>query len=172
MGVTAYIGLGANLGDREANIRRALDVLDADPRVTITRRSSLIETDPVGGPAGQPRFFNGVAELATELSPQDLAALLHAIETQLGRQRRGPNAPRTIDLDLLLYDDLCLETDALTIPHPRMHERRFVLAPLAEIAPSARHPICDRTAREMLAMVEESRHPQTMRDKPRRGERQ
>jgi 2-amino-4-hydroxy-6-hydroxymethyldihydropteridine diphosphokinase len=125
----AYIGLGSNLGDRVANVRRALDEL----RPASTSR--LVETDPVGY-LDQPRFVNAVALVGTDLAPRALLDRLLGIECDLGRTRDGPRfGPRTIDLDLLLYDDLVLDEPGLTIPHPRMHERRFVLEPLAEIAP-------------------------------------
>jgi 2-amino-4-hydroxy-6-hydroxymethyldihydropteridine diphosphokinase len=125
----AYIGLGSNLGDRVANVRRAL--AEVEP----ARASRLLETDPVGY-VDQPRFVNAVALVETDLAPRGLLDRLLEIERDLGRTRDGPRfGPRTIDLDLLLYDDLVLDEPGLTIPHPRMHERRFVLEPLAEIAP-------------------------------------
>ena len=125
----AYIGLGANLGDREVTIRRALALLGA------TRVSTLRETEPVGY-LDQPRFLNGVAEVETNLPPRALLERLLAIERELGRTREGPRyGPRTIDLDLLLYDGVELDEPGLTLPHPRLHERTFVLEPLAELAP-------------------------------------
>jgi 2-amino-4-hydroxy-6-hydroxymethyldihydropteridine diphosphokinase len=131
-----YIGLGANLGDREAAIRGALDRLDALAGVRVKRVSSLRETDPVGY-EDQPRFLNGVAELDSTLEPLELLDRLLEIERTLGRTRHGPRfGPRTIDLDLLLYDDLVLDHARLTIPHPRMTERAFVLEPLAELEPA------------------------------------
>jgi 2-amino-4-hydroxy-6-hydroxymethyldihydropteridine diphosphokinase len=126
----AYVGLGANLGDREATIRRAVELL---PDVVAV--STLIETDPVGYLV-QPRFLNGVAALETELSPRELLEQLLEIERALGRTRDGPRyGPRTIDLDLLLYGDAEIDEPGLTVPHPRMHERRFVLEPLVELDP-------------------------------------
>ena len=125
----AYVGLGANLGDREATVRRALELLGA------ARVSTLIETEPWGF-ADQPRFLNAVAELETAESPRVLLDRLLEIERELGRTREGPRyGPRTIDLDLLLYGDLELDEPGLTVPHPRLHERLFVLEPLAELAP-------------------------------------
>ncbi len=125
----AYVGLGANLGDREAAIRRAVELLGAG------RLSTLRETEPWGY-ADQPRFLNAVAELETEEEPRALLERLLAIERELGRLRAGPRyGPRTIDLDLLLYGDLELDEPGLTVPHPLLHEREFVLEPLAELAP-------------------------------------
>jgi 2-amino-4-hydroxy-6-hydroxymethyldihydropteridine diphosphokinase len=124
-----YVGLGANLGDREAAIRRAVELLGAQ------RLSTLRETEPWGY-ADQPRFVNAVAELETEEEPRALLERLFAIERELGRVRQGPRyGPRTIDLDLLLYGDLELDEPGLAVPHPRLHEREFVLEPLAELAP-------------------------------------
>jgi 2-amino-4-hydroxy-6-hydroxymethyldihydropteridine diphosphokinase len=126
---TAYVGLGANLGDREATVRRAAELLGA------ARVSTLIETEPWGY-ADQPRFVNAVAELETDKSPRALLERLLEIERELGRTREGPRyGPRTIDLDLLLYGDEQLEEPGLVVPHPRLRERAFVLEPLAELAP-------------------------------------
>ena len=150
MAAIAYIGLGSNLGDRAATLQGALDALNAHPRIDAVRCSRRIETEPVGGPSGQPRYLNAVAELTTTLGPDALLALLQTVETRFGRTRSVPNAPRTLDLDLLLYDDLCRTTPELTIPHPHMHERRFVMGPLAEIAPDAWHPVVRKTAGEIL----------------------
>jgi 2-amino-4-hydroxy-6-hydroxymethyldihydropteridine diphosphokinase len=125
----AYVGLGANLGDREETIRAAVAEL---PDVVAV--SPLRETDPVGV-ADQPQFLNGVAALETELAPRELLDVLLAVERRLGRERRERWGPRTIDLDLLLYGDEVIDEDGLKIPHPRLHERRFVLEPLADLAP-------------------------------------
>lgn len=130
-----YIGLGANLGDRERTIRRALDLLAAEPGVRVVAVSALRETEPVGL-VDQPRFLNGAAALDTELSPRELLERLLAVERALGRRRDGQRfGPRTIDLDLLVYGDLELDEPRLTVPHPRLHERRFALEPLAELDP-------------------------------------
>jgi 2-amino-4-hydroxy-6-hydroxymethyldihydropteridine diphosphokinase len=125
----AYVGLGANLGDREATIRSALAALPGVAAV-----STLRETEPLGV-TDQPRFLNGVAAVETELSPRELLDSLLAVERRLGRERRERWGPRTIDLDLLLYGGEELEEPGLTVPHPLLHERRFVLEPLAELAP-------------------------------------
>jgi len=131
-----FVGLGSNLGDREATILRALARLQDDHELRVVRVSTLRETEPVGY-LEQPRFLNGVVELATELPARDLLTRLLAIEGELGRTRGDgpPLGPRTIDLDLLLYGDEVIAQAGLQIPHPRMHERRFVLEPLAELAP-------------------------------------
>jgi 2-amino-4-hydroxy-6-hydroxymethyldihydropteridine diphosphokinase len=132
----AFVGLGSNLGDREATILRALAALSADPDVEVVRVSSLRETDPVGY-VDQPKFLNGAVELETTLAPRELLARLLAVERSLGRTREGPPlGPRTIDLDLLLYGEARIAEAGLQIPHPRLHERAFVLEPLAELDPS------------------------------------
>jgi 2-amino-4-hydroxy-6-hydroxymethyldihydropteridine diphosphokinase len=125
----AYVGLGANLGDREGTIRAAVAQLPG-----VVAVSPLRETDPVGV-TDQPQFLNGVAELETELEPRELLDVLLAVERRLGRERRERWGPRTIDLDLLLYGDEVIDEDGLTVPHPRLRERRFVLEPLADLAP-------------------------------------
>ncbi|MDX6487867.1 MAG: 2-amino-4-hydroxy-6-hydroxymethyldihydropteridine diphosphokinase [Gaiellaceae bacterium] len=132
----AFVGLGSNLGDREATILRALARLQEEPGLSVVRVSALRETEPVGY-LEQPRFLNGVAELSTELSARELLSRLLAIERDLGRTRDDgpPLGPRTIDLDLLLHGDEVIAQAGLQVPHPRMHERRFVLEPLAEVAP-------------------------------------
>jgi len=128
-----YVGLGSNLGDREGTIRRALELLAAGGDIEIEAVSSLRETDP-DGYEDQPRFLNGAAALRTQLNPQEVLERLQDVERQLGRDRSGPRfGPRTIDLDLLLYDGERLEEPGLRIPHPRLAERRFVLEPLAEL---------------------------------------
>ena len=130
----AYVGLGANLGGREATIRRAAELIGA------TRLSTLIETEPWGY-ADQPRFLNAVAEIETEEPARALLARLLAVERRLGRTRDGPRyGPRTIDLDLLLYGDEMIDEPGLTVPHPHLHERRFALEPLAELAPELEIP--------------------------------
>jgi 2-amino-4-hydroxy-6-hydroxymethyldihydropteridine diphosphokinase len=130
----AFIGIGSNLGDREATIRRALELLGP------ARVSTLRETDPVGF-LDQPRFLNGAAEIETELPPRALLGRLLEIERELGRTRAGPRfGPRAIDLDLLLYGDAVVVEPGLVVPHPRLHEREFALEPLAELDPALELP--------------------------------
>ena len=132
----AFVGLGANLGAPERQIRQAFLDLDAIPHTRLVRSSSLYRSEPVGY-ARQPQFVNAVAQLETGLPAERLLAELEAIETRHGRQRSFANAPRTLDLDLLLFGNAVIETEKLQVPHPRMHERAFVLLPLIEIAPDA-----------------------------------
>ena len=137
----AYIGLGANLGEREAALRGAVERLAAEPGVQVVAVSSFRETDPVGAVQEQPRFLNGAAAVETTLAPRRLLELLLRIETEFGRRRQGPQGgPRTLDLDLLLYGDEEIDEPGLRVPHPRLHERAFVLEPLAELgwSPSGR----------------------------------
>jgi 2-amino-4-hydroxy-6-hydroxymethyldihydropteridine diphosphokinase len=129
----AWIGLGANLGDREAALRAAVRAIAALPGTQVLRTSSLYRSAPVD--AGGPDYLNAVAEIATTLEPHALLAALQAIEHGAGRERPYRNAPRTLDLDILLYGEQRITTPALTVPHPRMAERAFVLRPLAELAP-------------------------------------
>ena len=150
---TAYIALGGNLGDRRANLERAIELLRATPGVRVTKVSSFIETPAVGGPPGSPPFLNAAAELETTLSPRQLLDRLLSIEQTIGRRRREKWGPRVIDLDLLLYGDETIAEPNLQVPHPLMHERRFVLEPLAEIAPQARHPILQRSIETLLATL-------------------
>jgi 2-amino-4-hydroxy-6-hydroxymethyldihydropteridine diphosphokinase len=131
----AYVGLGANLGDREATIRRALDLLAADPGIEVVAVSTLRDTEPVGY-LDQPRFLNGAAALETTLPPEELLDRLLATERSLGRVRVRRHGPRTIDLDLLLYGGQTLDEPGLVVPHPQLHERAFVLEPLAELDPA------------------------------------
>ena len=132
----AYVGLGSNLGDREATIRRALALLGAHREVALAAVSTLRKTEP-WGLADQPPFLNGAAAVDTRLAPRDLLDVLLEIELELGRVREGERyGPRTIDLDLLLYGDLELDGPGLTVPHPRLHERAFALEPLQELEPA------------------------------------
>jgi 2-amino-4-hydroxy-6-hydroxymethyldihydropteridine diphosphokinase len=148
--VLAYVALGANLGDRAGNIRSAIDAIDAIPGVRVTRVSTLIENPAVGGPENSPSFLNGVAEVEATLAPEVLLDRLLEIERSLGRERRARWAPRSIDLDVILYGDRVIDAPNLKVPHPLMHERRFVLEPLAEIAPDVMHPVLDQSMRSLL----------------------
>jgi len=143
---SVYLSLGSNLGDRAANLRAAIDRVGAVGKVAAV--SSFYETEPVEF-TEQPWFLNCVVKLETEKMPKQLLAALLDIERQMGRHRDRTKGPRIIDLDILLVGSSVIETKGLTIPHPAMHERRFVLAPLAEIAPEVRHPVLKQTIREL-----------------------
>jgi 2-amino-4-hydroxy-6-hydroxymethyldihydropteridine diphosphokinase len=162
---TVFLGLGSNLGDREAHLRRALARL-AEEGVSIRALSSLFETEPVGGPP-QGWFLNAVARGETEQAPEGLLAACLAVEAAQGRVRDERNGPRTVDLDILFYGDLVIERPSLVIPHPRLGERRFVLEPLAELAPDLRHPVSGLTVRDLLARCPDTsdvrRHPESTR---------
>lgn len=139
MNARAFIALGSNLQDPAAQVARAFAKLAELPRTRLVKQSSLYRTAPVGYD-DQPDFINAVAEVATSLGPLDLMRALQELETGFGRERSFANAPRVLDLDLLLYDDQVMQTPDLILPHPRMHERGFVLFPLAEIAPDLEIP--------------------------------
>ena len=143
---TAYLSLGSNLGDRESNLQAAVSRLKDLGKVAAV--SSLYETEPVDL-AAQPWFLNCVVALETEKMPKQFMSRLLSIEQSMGRKRLQPKGPRIIDLDILLFGNSVVDTKGLTIPHPAMHERRFVLEPLAEIAPEQRHPVFKRTVREL-----------------------
>ena len=148
---TVYLGLGSNVGDRRINLDRARALIEsADLRVV--RASSIYETEP-REVRNQPWFLNMVVESETVLFPMQLLSAIHGIERELGRKRLTPKGPRTIDIDILLYANFAIRTGVLEIPHPRLIERRFVLEPLAEIAPDLRHPVSRKTVRELLAGV-------------------
>ena len=148
-GHTVYLSLGSNVGDRRAQIESALSLLQKEC-VRIVKRSSLYETEPVDM-VEQPWFLNCVVEAQTDLSPREVLEAIQRIEERLGRERTIPRGPRTIDIDVLLYDAIVLREPQLEIPHPRMARRRFVLVPFAEIAPALVHPTSHRTIADLLA---------------------
>jgi len=150
--VEACVGLGSNLGDRRGHLRAGLTGLRRSGRVLAV--SPLYETEPLGL-REQPAFLNAVARMETALPPRELLRALLEAEAERGRARREKDGPRTLDLDLLLYGDEVIEEEGLTVPHPRMHLRRFVLVPLAAVAPWWRHPSLGKTVQELLEAVED-----------------
>lgn len=156
--VRAFIGLGSNLGQREDFIARAIVSLAEAPGVALCRRAGLYETEPVGM-QGQPWFLNTVVEIETDLTPYELLSLCKQIERSVGRQERERYSSREIDVDILLYDELVVNEPDLQIPHAQLHRRRFVLVPLAEIAPEQSHPVFQRTIIELLNDLESSGDP-------------
>ena len=152
-GTRAYVGLGANLGDREATLRSAVAKLARVPGVQVLAVSSLLENPAVGGPPDSPPFINAAAAVESSLDARTLLGQLLRIESELGRQRHEKNDPRTIDLDLLLFNRAVIDAEGLKVPHPEMHHRRFVLQPLSEIAPDAIHPVLRATVVELLGRL-------------------
>ena len=148
MGKIAYLSLGSDLGDRAANLRAAIAQLNLAGRLLAV--SALYETQPVDVPA-QPWFLNCVAAIETEKTPRELLSLALQTEATMGRLRMNEKGPRKIDIDVVLFGDSVVDEPGLKIPHPSLHRRRFVLEPLVEIAPGARHPLLGKTARELLA---------------------
>lgn len=166
MAEVAYLSLGSNVGDRAANLRAALAQLEGAGSVQAV--SALYETQPVDVP-DQPWFLNCVAAIETGMTPRQLLKFVLSVEADMGRVRMRDKGPRKIDIDLLLFGNRVLQEPGLTIPHPAMHERRFVLEPLAEIAPEARHPVLKKTAREFLAALDNSQIVRRMEGNPRTG---
>jgi 2-amino-4-hydroxy-6-hydroxymethyldihydropteridine diphosphokinase len=151
--VIAYLGLGANLGDPEEQLQEALGRLNDAEEVEVTRVSTFYRNPPLG-PENQPWYINAVARVRTRLGPEELLRLLQQIEADMGRVRGERWGPRVIDLDLLLYNGEVIFTPKLVVPHPEMHRRVFVLAPLAEIAPRAWHPVLGKSAGDLLAKLD------------------
>jgi len=150
--VMVYLGLGSNLGNRQANLERTLDFLSH--RLRVERVSSIYDTEPVGN-IEQPRFLNQVCQVYTTLAPTELLTLAKGFESQMGRSLNKSNAPRPIDIDILFYGDQIIETPELIIPHPRLAERAFVLIPLAEISPDLVHPVSGKTIKELSQSIKE-----------------
>lgn len=156
--VDAYIALGSNLGDRQSNIGIALQKIAALAETRAVGTSRFLDNPAVGGPSDSPPFLNAVTQIETSLSPKQLLRKLLEIEQSLGRERREKWGPRTIDLDLLLYGNETIVTDELTVPHPRMHERRFVLIPLGELSPQLIIPGQTKSIRQLLDDVDATPH--------------
>jgi 2-amino-4-hydroxy-6-hydroxymethyldihydropteridine diphosphokinase len=149
----AYIGIGTNIGNRRKNLEEALSRLKSE-EVKVVSCSSFYETHPVGGPP-QGNYLNGAIEIETSLSPGECLKVLKRVEKEMGRVPSGRNHPRIIDLDILLYDDMAISEKGIEIPHPRMHERSFVLRGLVQIAPGAVHPVLGKTVEELLTRLVE-----------------
>jgi 2-amino-4-hydroxy-6-hydroxymethyldihydropteridine diphosphokinase len=148
-----YLALGTNLGDRLANLKQA--IISLTPQMDVTTKSQVYETPPWGY-EDQPKFLNQVIKAKTYLEPEPLLKHLKRLEVALGRETSFPNGPRSIDIDLLFYDDLIVNKPSLVIPHPRLHERAFVLRPLMDIAPDLVHPVVKKTVRELAAQCDMS----------------
>lgn len=169
--VTAYVALGSNLGDRAAHLDAAVSALAVVEGVRVLEVSSRFETRPVGGPP-QGAFLNGALSLATTLAPEALLACLHAIESARGRTRGAErNTPRTLDLDLLFYGDAVIERGGLVVPHPRLHERAFVLEPLCQVASEFVHPALGVSVRELAQRVRDGSEAPPLASHPEAGAR-
>jgi 2-amino-4-hydroxy-6-hydroxymethyldihydropteridine diphosphokinase len=151
----AYIGIGSNLGDRLGNCRRAIELLGSNKNVSVKSTSTWLETEALTvGEESQPRYMNGAAKITTTLSPHELLKELQKIETEMGRKRDRPKwSARTIDLDILFYDDAAIADGLLEIPHPGIEKRAFVLKPLCDIDPELVHPVLKKTVKELLEML-------------------
>jgi 2-amino-4-hydroxy-6-hydroxymethyldihydropteridine diphosphokinase len=147
---TVYLALGTNLGDRTANLKQAIASLT--PQLEVKAKSGIYETPPWGF-EDQPKFLNQVLKAKTYLDPEPLLKHLKRLEVALGRKESFPNGPRLIDIDILFYDDRAINTPSLVIPHPRLHERAFVLLPLMDIAPDLKHPVTQKSVREMAEQI-------------------
>ncbi|MBS3907104.1 MAG: 2-amino-4-hydroxy-6-hydroxymethyldihydropteridine diphosphokinase [Syntrophaceae bacterium] len=154
MGYTAYIGIGSNAGDKILNCETAISEIQKIDRHRLLARSSFFNTRPIGYTA-QDWFVNSVIKIETDMEPIDLYRMLKTIEIRLGRKETFRGGPRVIDLDLLLFDDRRIETEELQVPHPRFHERQFVLIPLSEIDPNLIHPVMKKTVGELLEEIKE-----------------
>jgi len=147
--VMVYLGLGSNVGDREEYIEQAITILKETPGIKVNRRASNYETEAAGGVPQAP-YINSAVSISTKLNPYELLSVTQGIEDTLGRERGSEWGPRTMDIDILMYSDLVLSDDKLTVPHPMMHERLFVLEPMREIAPVAIHPVLEKTVSELF----------------------
>ncbi len=153
--INAFIGIGTNLGDRKKHIAEALERLERRTDIKVIKSSSLYVTEPIGY-VGQDWFLNCVVEVMTSMPPRELLSHCLSIEEQMGRTRTMQWGPRIIDLDILLYDDTVIEDDELTVPHPNMDKRRFVLVPIVEIAPDVIHPKLNKTVTDLLKNLKDA----------------
>ena len=156
---TVYLGIGSNMGDRQANIDRAIQLLKENKEIDVLAVSAMMESEPEGG-VPQWRYLNGAIQIRTDLTPTDLLSQLKMVERRLGRKKGPANDPRPMDLDILFYDDVVIvQGKTLSVPHPKLEKRLFVLKPLSEIAPDLAHPRLNKTVRELLNDVSYSTQP-------------